>query len=103
MVARVSFDGNCMTPTDASARQSSPLLSVWSHPRDTIDRVLATNPGQHVLLLAVLGATSRAVVWLVAESGSASALLDWRIIVAVVLFGVIAGILGLYIGALFLK
>ena len=36
-------------------------------------------------------------------SGSASALLDWHIILAVVLFGVVAGILGLYIGALFLK
>ena len=53
--------------------------------------------------MAVLGTTSRALVWLVAESGSASALLDWHIILAVVLFGVVAGILGLYIGALFLK
>src|ERR1700730_4772487 len=90
-VARLTFDGNCMTPAAASARRSSPLLSVWSNPRDTIDRVLATNPGKHVLLLAALGTTSHIAVWLVESFGSASALLNWRIIVAVVLFGAIAG------------
>jgi signal peptidase I len=103
LVASLAFDGNDMTAPETSARRSSPLRSVWSNPRDTIDRVLAANPGQHVLLLAILGTTSRALVWLVAESGSTSVLLDWRIILAAILFGVVAGILGIYIGAFLFK
>src|SRR4029077_11855865 len=79
--------------------QSSPWLSLWFRPRDTIERILATNPARHVILLAVLSAMADIVVPLIGEVGLWSALLDWRIIIFVVFAGAATGILGLYVGA----
>ncbi len=48
-----------MTLAEANRLKPSPWLSVWWKPRDTIERIVATNPHYHVLLLAIVGGTSQ--------------------------------------------
>jgi hypothetical protein len=47
-----------MTADVGNVPRFSPWRSVWFNPRDTIEKIVATNPRQHVLLLAVLGTIS---------------------------------------------
>jgi signal peptidase I len=92
-----------MAPDATDAPTSSPWLSVWLHPRRVVDRILATNSGWNVLLLAALGMISEIAAQLLPASGLPAALPNWRIIAAVILFGAAAGILALYLTACFLK
>jgi signal peptidase I len=92
-----------MAPDATDAPTSSPWLSVWINPRRTVERILATNSGWDVLLLAALGMISEIAARLLPASGLPAALPDWRIIAAIILFGAAAGILALYLTACFLK
>src|SRR5437870_1231679 len=82
--------------------QSSPWLSVWLAPRDTIERVLATQPTRHVLLLGALVGMAN-ITGLLASGRLTTALLDWRIVAAVVVIGGAMGVASLYIAGLFFK
>jgi hypothetical protein len=92
-----------MAPAAADDPASSPWLSVWFNPSSTIDRIVATNPRRHVLVLAILGATCNIAAQPIVLLGLTTALLDWRVIAAIVLLGAAAGIFGLYIEACFLN
>ena len=91
-----------MTTIHRDAAPASPWLSVWLKPRDTIGRVLASDPRRHVLLLAALGAIAGFVAELT-KAGLVLQLLDWRLAAIVAGGGAICGILGLYIYALFFR
>ncbi len=65
--------------------------------------MLTKNPRQHVLLLAIVAMISDIAVQVIYLLGSASALLDWRVVAAIVFLGAAAGIVGLYLTACFLK
>jgi len=43
-----------MFVADGDPLKPSPWLSVWWRPRDTIERIVSTNPKHHVLVLAAL-------------------------------------------------
>jgi signal peptidase I len=92
-----------MAPDATEAPTSSPWLSVWINPRRTVERILATQSGWDVLLLAALGTISEIAAQLIPTSGLPAALPDWRILAALVLLGAAAGILALYLTACFLK
>src|SRR6185295_4803199 len=89
-----------MTSISNDAPTASPWLSVWRKPRATIARIAAANPRRHVWLLAALGLIG-ALVGQIILAGLAAALLDWRAILGLVLFGTIVGILGLYLSGFF--
>jgi hypothetical protein len=91
-----------MTTDTGNLPRFSPWRSAWFNPRDTIKQIVATNPRQHVLLLAILGAISSIAIQL-ALSTLTTALLDWRIIIAIFVLGVLAGVPSLYISACLLR
>jgi signal peptidase I len=75
-----------------------PWLTVWFSPRDTIERIVATDPKRHVLVLAVLGTISALMSELI-DGGLMSTLLDWHVMTAVVLGGALLGIIYIYLSA----
>ena len=90
-----------MTSALSQPLPSSPWLSAWFRPRDTLECVLATNPRRHVVLLAGLAAIPAVLTeWIVAAP--TTDILDWRIMLACIVLGV-AGIVGLYVNAFFLR
>jgi signal peptidase I len=91
-----------MTSVQSHALQPSPWLSVWLSPRSTIERIIASNPRCHVLLLASLGAASTIVSTSIG-AGRTTELLDWRTIAVVAVGSAIFGIANLYIAGFFLK
>jgi len=97
----IALRGKAMTPAAIDAPQSSPWRSVWFSPTATIDRVLATNPRQQVLLLAVLSAISYILARFILAFGSSPSLLDWRVFAAIVVIGVVGGIVSLYLAGWF--
>jgi signal peptidase I len=77
---------------------------VWFKPRDTIGRILATNPRRHVLLLAALGGVSAIPVeWI--DAGLADQLHDWPKLAPIIVLGAAAaiGVAGLYVSAFLLR
>jgi signal peptidase I len=91
-----------MNATTTSTTQPSPWLSVWLSPRDTIERVGASDASRHVLLLAGLWAASDFVAVLI-DSGLTKLLTDWRIVLVGVVAAVIFGILQLYVCGVYLS
>ncbi len=90
-----------MTVAAADGSNPSPWLSVWLHPRDTIERIVATNPKHHVLLLAAIGGVSQILSQLI-YYGFTIELIDWRLIAIGAVAGAILGVVALYIsGVLF--
>jgi len=87
-----------MTPPLSDPPQASPWLAAWLRPRDAIERVLATNPRRHVVLLAVLGGVSSVAAQPII-SRYTSIVSDWRLALAIALFGAVMGLLGLYVHA----
>jgi signal peptidase I len=85
-------------PFDTAARQAPPLLSIWLAPRQTIERIVAERPRHLVLLLAMLGGVASAADLLM-NFRMGSALGDWRVVMACVLFGVVIGLANLYVYA----
>jgi signal peptidase I len=92
-----------MAPDAADSSTSSPLLSVWLHPRRVVERILAGNFGWQVLLLAALSTISEFATWLIRPFGTPSASPDWRIIAVVIVAAAAAGIVGLYLTGCVLK
>jgi signal peptidase I len=91
-----------MTDIPRDAPPASPWLSVWLKPRDTIGRVLVTDPRRHVLLLAAIGAIGGFVAEVI-EAGHATQLLDWHVAALVAVGGAIVGIVSLYVYGLFFR
>lgn len=80
------------------AGSSSPWMTIWLSPRQTIERIVAEWPHYLVLPLAVLGGVAAAADALI-NSGLGSVLQDWRVWLACVPIGAIIGIANLYINA----
>jgi signal peptidase I len=91
-----------VAPVQGDALRPSPWLSVWFRPRDTIERIVAADPRYCSWLLAALGAAGSAIFLLIDAAGAA-ALLDLRLIAAVLVVGACIGIGGLYVSGLFLR
>lgn len=79
--------------------QPSPWLSVWWRPRDTIERIVTTNPRYHVLLLAAFGGASQLVSQLI-FNGLTTELLEWRLIAVGAIGSAVLGVVLLYLSAL---
>ena len=77
----------------------SPLFSVLLKPRQTIERIVATQPRHRVLLLASLGTVS-GLAGQIVGAGAADSLFNWRVLLALVVVGPVLGIVSLYAGAL---
>jgi signal peptidase I len=92
-----------MAPDAPDASTSSPWLSVWFKPHRVVERILASGVGRNVLLLAALATTSVFAAELIIYAGRPTTWPGWRLIAAVVLFGIVAGIVNLYLTACFLK
>jgi len=88
-----------MTSAVSDAPLPSPWISLWFRPGATIERIVATNPRRHVLLLAALAAIS-SFIFTPISIGSTIELLDWRIIAGIVVLGAIYGVVTLYIAGL---
>jgi signal peptidase I len=72
--------------------EPSPWISVWLAPRETIVRILATNPRRHVLLLASLVTGLNCAAALIDAE-----LLDWHLLLLGFLAGALLGIANLYV------
>ena len=72
--------------------EPSPWVSLWLTPRDTIARILASNPRRHVLLLASLPSALDVATLLIDYK-----VFDWRLLLPAVLTAAILGIANLYI------
>jgi signal peptidase I len=81
------------------ATQPSPLISVWLKPRQTIDRILATQPRYLVLLLASLGTISGFAAEMLGF-GVTDQILNWRVLLGLIIVGAVAGVVFLYPTAL---
>jgi len=75
-----------MTSVPTQALPSCPWLSAWFRPRETIERILATNPRRHVVLLAGLAAIPAFLTEWIAAAPTTD-ILDWRIMHACVVLG----------------
>jgi signal peptidase I len=84
----------------AEAGSSSPWMTIWLSPRQTIERIVAEWPHYLVLPLAVLGGVAAAAGALI-NLGIGSVLQDWRVWLACVPIGAIIGIANLHINAVF--
>ena len=82
---------------EAPSAQPSPFISVWRRPRETIARVVATEPRRYVLIITALAALGSLVTEML-TSGLGGYLLDWRIAVGAVIVSIAVGILLLYAG-----
>jgi signal peptidase I len=89
-----------MTVAAADALKPSPWLSVWRSPRDTIERIVATNPKHHVLLLAaVVGAFNTHILFQWLESSFTT---DLGVVALVAIAGAIVGVVDLYLSGILL-
>jgi signal peptidase I len=79
----------------------SPWVTLWLSPRQTIERIVATQPSYMVLPLAIVGMIANFYVELVSFS-LADAFDDWRLWLGLVLAGGIFGVLWLYLSSLIL-
>jgi signal peptidase I len=88
-----------MTVSVADPLIPSPWFSVWWNPRDTIGRIVTTNPKHHVSLLAVVGGVSQVLSRMIV-AGFTTELFDWRLIVIGAIAGAIFGVGALYVSAI---
>jgi signal peptidase I len=89
-----------MTTAGADLLHPSPWLSVWWHPRNTIERIVATDPKRCVLLLAAIGGVSQTLSQAI-YGGFTIDLIDWRLITIGAVTGAILGVFTLYVSAVF--
>ena len=88
-----------MSVATGNAAETSPWLSVWFKPGDTIERIVAAGrPGG--VLVAALGTAGLILVSAI-DVGLTAAVTDWRILSALVVAGLIGGILLLYVNGVF--
>ena len=86
-------------PSEAVARRTPPLLSVWFTPRQTIERIVAERPHHLILPLAILGGVAASTSALI-TAGVAGVLQDWRVCLTCILIGAVLGGANLYVSAI---
>jgi signal peptidase I len=84
-----------MTSAQGGALHPSPWLTVWLSPRDTIERIVASNPRHRVLLLAALGGMASVLSGLIL-AGLINRLLDQRLAI-IAAGGLVLGVVLLYV------
>lgn len=89
---------------DAETRSltQSPFLTIWIRPRDTIRRIVDTNPTRHVLLLAALSGAAESLDRAIGEGMGDRVSLP-IVLVIVLALGPIGGIVTLYVGGWLLR
>src|SRR5262249_8647104 len=91
-----------MTSAEVRVPRSSPWLSVWLSPRQTIEGIVAANPRRHVLLLAGLGGIG-AIISVLIGFGAATELMDLSNFAHLAVVGFAFGIVCRYINGLSYK
>lgn len=79
----------------------NPWVDIWTQPRRTVRTLLDTDPGRAVLPLAALGGIGQMVSAALGELPPGFPV--WGYLVAAVVIGPVAGILGLYVTAALLR
>jgi hypothetical protein len=80
----------------------NPWLSIWTRPRETIQRIVETDPEKHVAALAALGGVAQSLSEASGRNlGDRVGLLVILVLVPIV--GSIAGVIGLYLSAVILR
>jgi signal peptidase I len=82
--------------------QSSPWITVWLKPRQTIENILAERPRRGVVLLGSLSLMAGTVAQLLG-SAIRYRVFDWRIAAGFAIACAIAGVVGLFISAFVFK
>ena len=90
-----------MSATSDPTGKPLPWGASWVDPRLAIDRVIATDSGPAILILAIVAGVAQAVAQTLAFT-TIGALRDWRIVLGSVLLGVVSGMISLYVQAPFL-
>jgi signal peptidase I len=90
-----------MTATNTSAAPS-PWRTTWLAPRETIARLVATDPRRDVLLLAVLGGVSGLIGNVIAER-PAWLTSSWQLPALTVVGGALVGVISLYLTGFLLR
>jgi len=83
-------------PVDAGAVRTSPLVSFWFSPRQTIERLVADRPRYLVLPLITLGGAASAANMLVGY-GAGSEIVGWRTLLLCVAGAGIFAVFNLYV------
>ena len=83
-------------PIDAGAERTSPLISFWLSPRQTIERLVAERPRHLVLPLITLGGAASAANML-SGYGAGSDIVGWRTLLACAVGAGIFAIFNLYV------
>ena len=90
-----------MSSSEQTAK-SSPWVSVWLKPRQTIENILAERPQRGVLLLGSLSLMAGTLSQLLGLA-IRYRLFDWRLVVISAIACAVAGVLGLYISGFVFK
>ena len=93
-----------LAPAEVSpqAKSVSPFLSIWTRPRETIRRIVDTDPTKYVITLTLSRGLVTSVVLLVA-SGLVSSLPLLTVLGIAIVLGPVANIVFLYIGSALLR
>lgn len=81
--------------------QINPWISIWLHPKKTMDSILETDPKRFILWLAVLGGVLFSISWvsyLWIQYPHRQELHQVLVVLAVILIGGLVGIIHLYLG-----
>jgi hypothetical protein len=92
--------------TTPEVKQINPWTGIWSFPRQTMQYILDTNQKSTIVLLAILNGIVGAINWMVAISNTESDVSNYFsafVVTLILVFGVIFGIIHLYLGAWLLK
>lgn len=83
--------------TISNSRSVTPFISIWFKPRETIRRIVETDPGRHVVLLAALAGVGETLDR--ASGRSLGDILPFGVVLAFgLVLGPIAGIISIYLG-----
>ena len=83
-------------------RAFNPWVSIWTRPRETIERIVETDPEKHVVALAALGGVVQALSQ--ASDHNLGDRVGLLVILAMVLIaGSIGGVIGVYLSAVLLR
>ncbi len=91
-----------MTTTAETPTQSSPWLTAWIAPRETIRRIIATNPRRQILLLAALLGIANLLSMLI-DAGPGFVSVTWSQLALAVVPGILAGLLLFYVWGFVLR
>lgn len=88
--------------TEYNSQPGSPWVTIWTSPRETIQRIIDTDPVKRVIDLAVLSSIAQTLNQASADSMGDQFGLGMLLLI-VVIGGVLGGLLGLYVGGFFIK